>query len=98
MTYRVTLRPLARADVLEACAWYDDREPGLGDALNEALRALIWRIAEAPLSYPKVRGERRRALLRRFRYAVYFCVQDDEVIVLAVMHTNRDPRLWQSRS
>lgn len=98
MTYRVTLRPLARADIHEACAWYDEQEPGLGDALNEALQMLIWRIAEAPLSFPRLRGERRRAVLRRFRYGVYFYVEDDEVIVVAIMHMHRNPAAWQSRS
>ena len=97
MTYRVIIRPLARADIHEACAWYDEQAPGFGDALSEALRMLIWRIAEAPLSFPRIRGERRRALLRRFRYAVYFYVKDEDVIVVAVMHTHRNPEAWQSR-
>ena len=39
----------------------------------------------------------RRALLRRFPYAVYFAVEGDLVIVLAVLHGSRDPAEWQRR-
>lgn len=33
----------------------------------------------------------RRALVHRFPYAVYFAVEDDVVVVLAVLHASRDP-------
>jgi plasmid stabilization system protein ParE len=39
----------------------------------------------------------RRALLRRFPYAVYFAVERDVVVILAVLHVSRDPAEWQRR-
>jgi hypothetical protein len=36
-------------------------------------------------------------LLRRFPYAVYFAVESDVVIVLAVLAVGRDPAEWQRR-
>jgi len=39
----------------------------------------------------------RRKLLRRFPYGVFFVLQDDEVIVIAIMHTRRQPNEWRSR-
>ena len=42
-------------------------------------------------------GETRRALVRRFPYAIYFRPVSDEVVVLAVMHGRRLPRRWRSR-
>jgi hypothetical protein len=51
-----------------------------------------------PERYPVVRGEARRALLRRFPYAVFFVATPDLVSVLACMHARRDPRRWQERS
>jgi toxin ParE1/3/4 len=41
--------------------------------------------------YPAVHGDVRRALLRRFPYSVFFLVEDDLAIVLAVHHRRRDP-------
>jgi plasmid stabilization system protein ParE len=97
LTYRVTIRPLARADIHEACTWYDEQQIGLGDALREALGSLVSRIADAPLSFPRVRGERRGARVGRLPYAVYFYVEANEVIVVAVMHDSRHPDRWRSR-
>lgn len=39
----------------------------------------------------------RRALLRRFPYAVYFAVEESTVVVLTVLHAHRDPAAWQKR-
>jgi toxin ParE1/3/4 len=49
------------------------------------------------LAYPRVKGDTRRAAVRRFPYAVYFRPIKDEIIVLAVMHGRRLPRHWRSR-
>ena len=40
---------------------------------------LLGRIAQAPLAYPRVHGETRRALVRRFPYAIYFHAMPDEI-------------------
>ena len=45
----------------------------------------------------RVATEARRALLRRFPYAVYFTVDREELVVLAVLHVARDPSEWQRR-
>ena len=39
----------------------------------------------------------RRALTRRFPYAVYFSVDDDLIVIIAVLDTARDPAEWQFR-
>ena len=40
----------------------------------------------------------RRSFLRQFPYAVFYRVEENRVVVIAVMHTRRDPRRWQSRA
>ena len=71
------------------------------EAETELLDARAWyeeeRLLQNPLAYPRVKGETRRAVVRRFPYAVYFRPIGDEIIVLAVMHGRRLPRRWQSR-
>jgi len=53
--------------------------------------AYQWYENEEPLHYQALRSGIRRALLRRFPYAVYFAVEGDLVVVLA------DPAAWQRR-
>jgi toxin ParE1/3/4 len=49
-------------------------------------------IVQAPLAYPRVQGETRRALVRRFPYAIYFHATSDEIVVLGVIHGRRQRR------
>jgi len=47
--------------------------------------------------FPRIHGETRRAVLRRFPYAIYFHVDGDLVVVLSI-HGRQHPSTWQSRS
>lgn len=96
MTRSVRFRPQAEAEALESQRWYEQRRPGLGGEFAKALADVVSRIVENPSAFPRVREDTRRAVLRRFPYAVYFRELDDDIIVLAV-HGRQDPRGWQSR-
>ena len=98
MTHRVAFRPQADAEVREARRWYEERRSGLGAKFAAAVEEAVARITDNPLAFPCVRGETRRAILRRFPYGLYFRVLRDAVIVLAVVHGRRHPRRWQLRS
>lgn len=98
MKWRVAFRPQADAEVCEARRWYEERRSGLGAKFATAVEEAVARITENPLAFLRVRGETRRAILRRFPYGLYFRVLNDEVIVLAVVHGRRHPRKWQLRS
>lgn len=39
----------------------------------------------------------RRALCKKFPYAVYFTRKNSDIIVLAVLHQRRQPTMWQNR-
>lgn len=97
MTPRLVLRPQAEAELLDARDWYDDQRTELGGIFATEVDRALRGIVEAPLAYPRVQGEMRRALVRRFPYAIYFQTMPDEIVVLAVIHGRRHPRRWQSR-
>ncbi len=95
--YRLVAEPRVDLDVAAAYQWYENEEPGLGLAFLDQLLATYDRIATGPLQYQDLRTGIRRALLRRFPYAVYFAVEGDFVVVLAILHVSRDPAEWQRR-
>jgi len=95
--YRLVAEPRVDLDVAAAYQWYEYEQPGLGLEFLDQLRATYDRIAAGPFEYQDLRSGIRRALLRRFPYAVYFAVEGDLVIVLAVIHASRDPAEWQRR-
>jgi plasmid stabilization system protein ParE len=84
--------------VLDAHRWYRERSPRLGDRFRDALDATIARMRQNPLGYQVLFREVRRALLRRFPYAVFFKNHEEVVIVIAVLHMRRDPDAWKSRA
>ncbi|HEX4498823.1 MAG TPA: type II toxin-antitoxin system RelE/ParE family toxin [Thermoanaerobaculia bacterium] len=91
------IRPEAQADIEEAAFWYEDQRLGLGERFTGELFELIRRISEAPLQFPSIGDAVRRGLLHKFPYAVYFLVEDDQAVIIAVLHQRRDPAVWKSR-
>jgi toxin ParE1/3/4 len=96
-TYRLLTRTEAEADIAEAVGWYEERERGLGREFLRAFRAGTAVLRRNPFLYQPVIGETRRLLLRRFPYAVLYEIHSTDVVVLACLHTARDPEVWQER-
>ena len=97
MTFDVRIRPEAEQDMTEAASWYEQQQRGLGqDFLDEALAAFV-RLAETPLGYELIHRSARRALLRRFPFAVFYTFEED-VVILGVLHGSRHPRHWMRRA
>jgi plasmid stabilization system protein ParE len=97
VTPRLVFRPEAEAELLDARNWYEVERVGLGAVFAAAIETTITEVLQNPLTYPRVRGDTRRALVRRFPYAVYSRPTAGEIVVLAVMHGRRNPRHWRSR-
>lgn len=97
MARAVLFRPEAAAELSDARLWYAARQDGLGERFLQEVEAIVARIVEWPAAFPSVHGQTRRAVLRRFPYAVYFREVSDAIVVLAV-HGRQNPQRWQSRS
>ena len=96
--HAIEAEPAVEADVEAAFDWYEGEEPGLGFEFLEELRAAYHRILDHPFGYQELRSGIRRALTRRFPYAVYFAVEGESIVIVAVLSTTRDPAEWQRRS
>ena len=88
---RVRFRREAVQDVVGARAWYEAEAGGLGDAFAASLENLIDVITEFPQAFPEIAAGRRRALLDRFPYALYYREDRDVIEVIACLHTSRAP-------
>lgn len=97
MSQRLVLRPEAERDIAEAAEWYDQQRVGLSFQFRAALDNTFASIEENPRQHAQVYRNLRRALVRRFPYGVFYAPLAEEVVVVAVFHTARDPRLWRAR-
>ena len=93
----VIFRPLADADAADAKAWYAGSGSAAADRFVDALADAVSAISEYPYAFQRVHGDTRRAVLRRFPYAVYYRITTEAVIVLAV-HGRQDPARWKART
>ena len=97
MSRRLTFRIQAEVDIDEALGWYETERAGLGIKFIRNLNLLLERVQEQPFQFPLVEQDVRRGMVSRFPYGVFFTVDDDEVLVLAVLHLHRHPDTWKSR-
>lgn len=95
---RVVVTPAAATDVGDAHDWYETQSNGLGAEFLRAVDAIVATVQRTPAAFPAVHGRVHRALLRRFPYGVFFIESGSDIIVLAVVHSRRHPRVWQSRT
>lgn len=95
MTLR--LGPEVQDDISGAARWYESRETALGTVLIEEIDAAFGRIEANPAQYPISYRGLRRALVRRFPYAIYFKHAQDDILIVAVLHQRRDRQLIDER-
>ena len=74
MTLRIVFRRAAKSEFENAVVRYDEQRLGLGEEFTIDIEQAIARAAVAPVCYPIVFGDTRRAVARRFPYSVYFRV------------------------
>lgn len=98
MSLPLVINPKAEADLAEVKAWYNGERDGLGDEFLECVDEAFGQIRALPNVSRKVYLDLRRKLVRRFPYAVFYRVDEDQITVVAVYHCKRDPRGWQKRA
>ena len=98
MALPIVYRRKVGRDLAKGFGYYEGQGEGLGDKFLAAVDAVFDAIERYPEMFSRVHGEVRRAVISKFPYAVFFRVESKRVVVLAVLHTARDPKLWpQSR-
>ena len=96
--FTVIFTQATRAELIEAQDWYEGEASGLGRRFRQAIDFLAERMSANPRQFPIVFKNVRRALLRRFPYALFFVVEDETLLVIACFHASRDPLQWQKRT
>ena len=89
MSYRVILSPDAKAGIRSAIRWYVQWDKELRARFESDLKAILERIAQHPGEFRLIRGPVRRALMKRFPYAVYFILSGGVALVVGVEHQRR---------
>jgi plasmid stabilization system protein ParE len=91
---RIEYHPALEGELLEVRDYYNERSPGLGDSFVDEFERQVLRIASNPERWMIVRGDVRRALMRRFPYVILFRALGGRTLrVTVVKHEARHPGL-----
>lgn len=97
MIVELIIAPEAEKDIDAGYAWYEDQRPGLGEDFLSRVDACVQAICRSPKMHGLIFANYRRALVRRFPYAVFYEYEDQTVTVYCVFHTSQDPNKWRTR-
>ena len=95
----IRLHRLAVAEIDHEVDYYESRQAGLGDELEDEIDAVLAMIRRFPEAAPqwKQRIDRRVAVLDRFPFTLPYQIIGDDIVILALAHTSRRPGYWARR-
>jgi plasmid stabilization system protein ParE len=97
MTLPIAFLDEARAEFNAAADWYDGQRPGMGTNFITNVQDVLDGIAAMPRMHQAIYKDVRRAVVKKFPYTVLYLVEPDQILVVAVFHSKRDPSIWQGR-
>ena len=97
MKYKVIVRPEAEDDLKEAFSWYEDNRTGLGHDFLLQVDAGINFIKRNPDVHPIEYKGTKKHLIKRFPYKIIYLVEEEKIVILAVIHGKRNPVLIKKR-
>lgn len=97
MSFKLIVKPEAELDASESALWYNEQSEGLGAKFVEAVDREIDRVISNPKLYAVKYKQTRVALVKRFPFGIHYKIETDNIVVLAILHASRNPRIWTER-
>ena len=94
---KYVFHPAALIEYSEAVQYYAQNRTALAQAFIDAVENTIYRIRESPTTWQIIDEDVRRCMTRKFPYGILYTVEEDEILILAIMHCSREPNYWKSR-
>jgi plasmid stabilization system protein ParE len=91
------LRRVAHEEFDESIAFYERQREGLGQEFRAIVEDRFEQLADHPEWFTKIRGEVRRAVVRRFPFVIHFLVEKNRIVILSIFHTSRNPEQLKNR-
>jgi plasmid stabilization system protein ParE len=98
--YKLQIEPEALSDIQEITNWYNDKQTGLGKKFQSTAIKHINSLNNDPQIYAIRYKDIRCMLIKKFPYMVHFYInlENDTVEVLAVISTDRNPKIWEEKT
>ncbi len=82
---------VAEAELEAAIAYCETASSGLGMEFLAEVERTISRILNYPMAWRRLSENHRCCRTRRFPYGIIYSIDNDDIIISAVMHLRKDP-------
>ena len=89
--------PEALHEFSESVMYYSEKRLPLGLAFYSEVENAINKIEKNPTLFRIIEEDVRRCITKRFPYGILYTIEEDYILILAVMHFSRDPSYWKHR-
>jgi len=80
-----------------AAEYYESASAGLGASFLDELEATVRRIQLNRETWRKISENHRKCRIRRFPFAIIYSLEEDDILIVAVMDLRRKPEHWKDR-
>ncbi len=94
---KYVFHPEALTEYADAVRYYTEQRTEVAQAFIDAIEDAVYRVRESPTRYNAIDDDVRRCMTRRFPYGILYTIEQDYILILAVMHCSREPGYWKSR-
>jgi toxin ParE1/3/4 len=94
---RYVFHPEALAEYAEAVQYYAEQRAEVAQVFINNVEDAVYRIRESPDRYVVIDEDVRRCMTRKFPYGILYTIEQDYILILAVMHCSREPGYWKNR-
>ncbi len=93
MTFQLLINEAAQQEWNETAAWYERRQPGLGERFIKSVEIKLELISRYPERYPKRKWNFRETPVGIFPFNIVYSFYKKEgiVTVASIFHTRRNP-------
>lgn len=89
--------PEALQEYEDSALYYYSVSPLVAGRFVVEIEKAIRRMRRHPTAWAMVDEDVRRCLVKRFPFGIYFTIESDHLLIVAVMHLSRRPGYWKGR-
>ena len=94
MSFTLIVNPHATQDAEESAIWYEKQKAGLGKEFVKAIDEGINSIQNNPYHFSVLKKNFRRIIIGKFPFGIFYLIENNTIIILAVWHFKRKPFGW----